>query len=73
MSKRIRIRKNINISKLEEDYMTVTQLSNYLGIAKQTIYNKVNMKDFPYRKWAGKLFFNKNEILDEIERAIPND
>lgn len=73
MNNRVRNRKNINIKKLEEDYMTVSQLAVYLGLSKQTIYNKVNLEQLPYRKWGGKLFFNKNEILDEIERAIPND
>ena len=71
MRKRIRItQKNI---KLEDDYLTVSQLSNYLGISKQTIYNKVNLRELPCRKWAGRLYFNRIEVLDEIERAIPHE
>jgi excisionase family DNA binding protein len=70
---RKRIRNTQNNIRLKDEYLTVTQLSNYLGLSKQTIYNKVNLRELPYRKWAGRLYFNRIEVLDEIERAIPNE
>ncbi len=69
------MRKEVNTqnNKLEDHYLTVPQLSSFLGIAIQTIYNKVNLGELVPRKMFGRLYFSKTEILDEIEKAIPDE
>ncbi|WP_111709131.1 helix-turn-helix domain-containing protein [Lutibacter citreus] len=42
--------------------ISITELSNYLGYAKQTIYGKVNRNEIPFHKKDGKLYFLLSEI-----------
>ena len=61
--------KNANNSKPQKDtdeIMTVEQLSDYLTIARQTIYEKCTKKEIPYFKAGKRLYFKKSVINDWI-------
>ena len=61
--------KNANNSKPPKDtdeIMTVEQLSDYLTIARQTIYEKCSKKEIPYFKAGKRLYFKKSVINDWI-------
>lgn len=46
----------------KEELMTVDQLSEYLTIARQTIYGKCGAKEIPYIKIGKRLYFKKSDI-----------
>lgn len=48
---------------------TIDDLSAFTGLAKQTIYNKINRKEIPYRKCGRRLRFMPDEILNWIEEG----
>ena len=57
--------KNASNSKPQKDtdeIMTVEQLSDYLTIARQTIYGKCASKELTYYKSGKRLYFKKSEI-----------
>ena len=54
----------------KEELMTVDQLSDYLTIARQTIYGKCASKELPYYKSGKRLYFKKSEINNWINRGI---
>ncbi len=61
--------KNANNSKPPKDtdeIMTVEQLSDYLTIARQTIYEKCSKKEIPYFNAGKRLYFKKSVINDWI-------
>ena len=65
--------KNANNSKPPKDtdeIMTVQQLSDYLTIARQTIYGKCSSKEIPYYKRGKRLYFKKSEINNWINNGI---
>ena len=45
-----------------ERYLTVDQISNYLNRSPGAIRNLVLRRAIPYRKPAGRLLFDKDEI-----------
>jgi len=45
-----------------EEFMTVEQLSDYLTLARQTIYGLCSGRELPYLKRGKRLYFNKNDI-----------
>ncbi|MDD3077911.1 MAG: helix-turn-helix domain-containing protein [Paludibacter sp.] len=49
-----------------EEIMRVEQLSDYLTIARQTIYEKCSKKEIPYFKAGKRLYFKKSVINDWI-------
>ena len=51
---------------VSEEIMTVEQLSDYLTIARQTIYEKCSKKEIPYFKAGKRLYFKKSVINDWI-------
>jgi excisionase family DNA binding protein len=50
------------------DYMTIDELSMYLGLSKSAIYKKVFKRKIPHYK-QGLLFFKKSEIQVWIEQG----
>jgi len=48
---------------------TIDDLTAFTGLAKQTVYNKVNKGEIPYRKQWGKLYFIPSEIINMIEKG----
>ena len=57
---------NFNHQKETDEIMTVEQLSDYLTIARQTIYEKCSKKEIPYFKAGKRLYFKKSVINDWI-------
>jgi excisionase family DNA binding protein len=46
-----------------ETYLTVDEVSEYLGLSVGTIYNKVSSGDIPFHKFGAKIIrFRKDEI-----------
>ena len=48
---------------------TIDDLCTFTGLARQTVYNKVNKGEIPFRKQWGKLYFIPDEIINMIERG----
>ncbi|MFV0391323.1 MAG: helix-turn-helix domain-containing protein [Paludibacteraceae bacterium] len=44
---------------ITEEIMTVEQLSDYLTITRQTIYEKCSKKEIPYFKAGKRLYFKR--------------
>lgn len=58
----------------EQKYMTVEDVARYLGVKKQTIYNKVHNNEIPYHKVGSKAVrFKKEEIDAWIKPVLPDD
>lgn len=47
--------------------MNIVETSNYLGIAKNTIYAWVHKKQIPFVKLGGRLFFKAKDLEQFIE------
>ena len=52
-------------------YLTVYELSNYLGISESTIYKKVHFNTIPYLKLGRMTRFDRNVIDDWIRGGQP--
>ena len=52
-----------------EQYLTVTELSEYIKRSKPAIRMLVLRRAIPYKKPSGRLLFNKTEIDRWIEMA----
>ena len=64
--------KYANNSKPQKDtdeIMTVEQLSDYLTIARQTIYEKCSKKEIPYFKAGKRLYFKKSVSLSMLREV----
>lgn len=53
---------------MERRFLDVKSLSAYLGIKPQTIYNKINLGNFPipFRKVFERIRFDKGDVEDYI-------
>lgn len=49
--------------------LNIEEISGYLGVSKQTIYDWVYKKEIPYHKVGRLLRFDLNEINEWIRRA----
>lgn len=54
---------------VDEDFLSIQEIENLTGLARQTIYGRVSKGTIPYYKDAngGKLRFKKSEILEWME------
>ena len=66
LSELLKMAKAPILKEVTEEIMTVEQLSDYLTIARQTIYEKCSKKEIPYFKAGKRLYFKKNVINDWI-------
>ena len=48
----------------EETPLTVAQAADFLGIATQTVYQRI--KDLPHTKRFGRLYFFRSQLLDYL-------
>ena len=57
---------------MERRLLGVKELSEYIGVSPQTIYNKINRGDFPipYRKVFGLLKWEKQEVNDFLNQCV---
>lgn len=53
-----------------EEILTVEELSEYLTIARQTIYGKCAAREIPYYKNGKRLYFKKKEINKWLEHGM---
>lgn len=49
------------------DIIRIQKASEFLGIAKATIYSKVSRKELPYMKRGGRLFFSRKRLREWLE------
>ena len=57
------------MKELSEKYLTIDDLSSYIGRSKGAIRNLVLRRVIPYRKPAGRLIFIKAEIDRWVQMA----
>ena len=57
---------------MEKRLLSVKELSEYIGLSPQTIYNKINRGDFPipYKKVFGLLRWELEEVNDFLDKLI---
>ncbi|MBL8028358.1 MAG: helix-turn-helix domain-containing protein [Fibrobacteres bacterium] len=48
-----------------ETYLTVDEVSQYIGLSVGTIYNKVSSGDIPFHKFGAKIIRFKKDEIDE--------
>jgi excisionase family DNA binding protein len=67
--------KNQEIINNEDKYLSIDEVSTILGLAKSTIYSKVNRKELPHMKRDKRLYFSKEEINGYIKggKILSND
>lgn len=54
---------------MENEFLTVKEASQMLGLSKGTLYNMIGRNQIPYYQPRGKVYFKKEEILQWIEKA----
>ena len=50
----------------DEDFMTIKQVSIFIGLAKPTVYGLVHKRQIPYFKASKRLYFKKSDIVKWI-------
>jgi predicted DNA-binding transcriptional regulator AlpA len=55
---------------MEKRLLSVRELSEYIGLSPQTIYNKINRGNFPipYKKVFGLLKWEREEVDDFLNK-----
>jgi predicted DNA-binding transcriptional regulator AlpA len=58
------------LPKMEQRLLSAKELSEYLGISPQTIYNKVNRGNFPipFKKIFGLLKWEKRDVEEFLDK-----
>jgi excisionase family DNA binding protein len=46
----------------QDDFMTVSEVADFLSLAKQTIYQLVSRKEIPSFKRFGRRYFSRKEV-----------
>jgi excisionase family DNA binding protein len=56
---------------MEKRLLSVKELSEYIGLSPQTIYNKVNRGEFPipYKKVFGLLKWEREEVNEFLDHC----
>ena len=76
LSELLKMAKALTLKEATEEIMTVEQLSDYLTIARQTIYGKCGAKEIPHIKTGKRLYFKKSDIdkwLDSGKRQTATE
>ena len=55
---------------MEKRLLSVKELSEYMGLSRQTIYNRINRGNFPipHKKVLGLLKWEKQEVNDFLDK-----
>lgn len=53
--------------KKDDDFLTVNQVADFIGLSKHTIYKKAEHKSIPFYRIGGLLRFKKSELLEWID------
>lgn len=65
-----RVNRLENLCYATKEVLNLEEASNFLGIAKSTLYKMTHLNQLPYFKPAGKLiFFEKKALLDWVRGA----
>ena len=73
VSRMERMLENITPNQEAEDKpMDLDECSRFIGLAKPTIYTKVNKKEIPHHKISKKLYFYKEELTEWIKNGKTN-
>lgn len=65
-----RVNRLENLCYATKEILNLEEASNFLGIAKSTLYKMTHLNQLPYFKPAGKLiFFEKKALLDWVRGA----
>jgi excisionase family DNA binding protein len=59
----------VNETHDEEEYFTISQLSEFLNCSKVTLHNYKN-RGLPYYRIGRKLLFKKSEVLDFMKKNV---
>ncbi len=54
---------------MEKKFLTIEELSKYLGIKKSNLYSKVERKEIPFYRWGRLIMFKKDEIDAFMEKC----
>lgn len=62
-----------SVFKMEKRLLGVKEISEYIGISPQTIYNRINRGDFPipYKKVFGLLKWEKKDVDEFLDKLDP--
>jgi excisionase family DNA binding protein len=50
----------------DEDFMTIEQVSSFVGLSKATIYGLTHERKIPYFKASKRLYFKKSDVVNWI-------
>lgn len=54
---------------LEKNFLTLGQAAEFLSISKQSLYNKVSLRNVPCRKRGKRLYFLKEELINWLDEG----
>lgn len=54
---------------MEKKFLTIDELSHYLGIKKSNLYSKVERKEIPFYRFGRLIMFKKEEIDSFMEKC----
>jgi excisionase family DNA binding protein len=54
---------------MEKVFLTINELSQYLGIKKSNLYGRVERKEIPFYRWGRLIMFKKDEIDDFMDKC----
>ena len=54
---------------MEKKFLTIDELSQYLGIKKSNLYAKVERREIPFYKWGRLIMFKKEEVDAFMEKC----
>lgn len=62
------------VRKMERRLLGVKELSEYIGVSPQTIYNRINRGKFPipYKKVFGLLKWEKKDVDEFLDKLNPH-
>ena len=66
------LQKSDGVVSSHPEIMTIEQAADYLGVSKQTLYNKVHKRQVPHIKKDGLLRFGKKQLKDYMESGMVN-
>ena len=66
IKKELQITSNVS---LEDEFLNIDELSNFIGLTKPTIYGHVHRNSIPFIKKGKMLRFSKNDILNWLQEG----
>ena len=60
------LKDHLSYKNMDDPFLTVQELAEYLRVKKSWIYQKVHAKEIPYHKFGNHLRFKKSEIDNDL-------